>query len=76
MPQLALRTSITLGYAWIIEGRTQWVVLSAADVHPWCGASRAGPGRGVDGADGAIQPLPTLLSQLLALVAQPEPHDL
>ena len=30
MPQLALRTSITLGYAWIIDGRTQWVVLSAA----------------------------------------------
>ena len=45
--------------------RTQWVVLSAASEHPWCGASRAAPGRGVDGADGAIQPLVTLLSQLL-----------
>ena len=40
-----------------LDLRTQWVVLSAINEHPWCGASRAGPGRGVDGADGAIQPL-------------------
>ena len=50
----------------LFVGLTQWwVVLSEPDVHPWCGASRAGPGRGVDGADGAIQPLATLLFELL-----------
>ena len=41
-------------------------VLSAPpcpDEHPWCGASHAAPGRCVDqdGADGAIQPLVTVL---------------
>ena len=48
-----------------LDRRTQWVVLSEPDVHPWCGVSRAGPGRGVDGADGAIQPFLTVMSQLL-----------
>ena len=61
----ALWTRVLLAMVDLLVGRTQWVVLSAPDVHPWCGASRAGPGRGVDGADGAIQPLVTVLSQPL-----------
>ena len=61
----ALWTRVLLAMVDLFVRRTQWVVLSAADVHPWCGASRAGPGRGVDGADGAIQPLLTVMSQLL-----------
>ena len=61
----ALWTRVLLAMVDLLVGGTQWVVLSAADEHPWCGASRAGPGRGVDGADGAIQPLVTVLSQLL-----------
>ena len=62
----ALWTRVLLAMVDLFVGGTQWVVLSAADEHPWCGASHAAPGRGVDGADGAIQPLVTLLSQLLA----------
>ena len=61
----ALWTRVLLAMVDLFVRRTQWVVLSAASEHPWCGASRAAPGRGVDGADGAIQPLATLLSQLL-----------
>ena len=53
----ALWTRVLLAMVGLFVGLTQWVVLSEPDVHPWCGASRAGPGRGVDGADGAIQPL-------------------
>ena len=46
-------------------GGTQWVVLSAA-VDNWRSvAGHGGTGRWADGADGAIQPLVTLLSQLL-----------
>ena len=48
----ALWTRVLLAMVGLFVGGTQWVVLSAADEHPWCGASRAGPGRGVDGADG------------------------
>ena len=44
--------AVSFAMTGFLDRRTQWVVLSAADVHPWCGASRAGPGRGVDGADG------------------------
>ena len=51
----ALWTRVLLAMVDLLVGGTQWVVLSAADEHPWCGASHAGPGRGVDGADGAIQ---------------------
>ena len=61
----ALWTRVLLAMVDLLVGRTQWVVLSAPDVHPWCGASHAGPGRGVDGADGAIQPLLTVMSQPL-----------
>ena len=66
---LAERCSVDPSFAchgWFarrVVGRTQWVVLSAPDEHPWCGTSHAGPGRGVDGADGAIQPLVTLLCE-------------
>ena len=55
--QVALWSRASLAMVGLFVGGTQWVVLSAADEHPWCGASHAGPGRGVDGADGAIQPL-------------------
>ena len=61
----ALWTRVLLAMVDLLVGRTQWVVLSAPDVHPWCGASHAGPGRGVDGADGAIQPLVTVLCEPL-----------
>ena len=56
----------------LLVGGTQWVVLSAADEHPWCGASRAGPGSSRVGADGAIQPLVTVMSQPLAQRAYTE----
>ena len=59
----ALWTRVLLAMVDLFVRRTQWVVLSAANEHPWCGASHAGPGRGVDGADGAIQPLAMVLSQ-------------
>ena len=61
----ALWTRVLLAMVDLLVRRTQWVVLSAASEHPWCGASRAAPGRGVDGADGAIQPLAMVMSQLL-----------
>ena len=57
--------AVSVAMTGFLDRRTQWVVLSAINEHPWCGASRAGPGRGVDGADGAIQPLAMVLSQLL-----------
>ena len=59
----ALWTRVLLAMVDLFVGGTQWVVLSAADEHPWCGASHAGPGRGVDGADGAIQPLAMVLCE-------------
>ena len=61
----ALWSRASLAMAGLLVGGTQWVVLSAADEHPWCGASHAGPGRGVDGADGAIQPLAMVLCEPL-----------
>ena len=77
----ALWTRVLLAMIDLLVGGTQWVVLSAADEHPWCGASRAGPGRGVDGADGAIQPLAMVLCELLiqrakhGLVLPTAPHS-
>ena len=44
---------------------TQWVVLSAASEHSWCGASHAGPRRCVLARTRAIQPLAMVLSQPL-----------
>ena len=61
----ALWSRASLAMAGLLVGGTQWVVLSAADEHPWCGASHAAPGSSVDGADGAIQPLVTVMSQPL-----------
>ena len=40
----ALWTRVLLAVVDLLVGRTQWVVLSAPDVHPWCGASHAAPG--------------------------------
>ena len=68
----ALWTRVLLAMVDLFVRRTQWVVLSAASEHPWCGASRAGPGRGVDGADGAIQPLAMVMSQPLTQRASSE----
>ena len=66
----ALWTRVSLAMVGLFVGLTQWVVLGEPDVHPWCGASRAGPGRGVDGADGAIQPLAMVMSQPLTQRAE------
>ena len=40
----ALWTRVSLAMVGLFVNRTQWVVLSAINEHPWCGASRAGPG--------------------------------
>ena len=66
----ALWTRVLLAMVDLLVGGTQWVVLSAADEHPWCGASHAGPGRWVVGADGAIQPLAMVMSQPLTQLAR------
>ena len=42
---------------------TQWVVLSAASEHSWCGEGHAGPRRYVLARTRAIQPLAMVLSQ-------------
>ena len=56
-------------------GGTQWVVLSAASEHSWCGASHAGPRRCVLARTRAIQPLVTLLSELLVQRARRAPSS-
>ena len=40
----ALWTRVSLAMVGLFVNRTQWVVLSAINEHPWCGASHAGPG--------------------------------
>ena len=40
----ALWTRVLLAIVGFFVNRTQWVVLSAINEHPWCGASHAGPG--------------------------------
>ena len=61
----ALWTPVSLAMTGLRVGRTQWVVLSAPDAHPWCGDGHAGPRRYVLARTRAIQPLATVLSQPL-----------
>ena len=53
---------------------TQWVVLSAATEHSWCGEGHGGTGRCVLARTRAIQPLVTLLSQPLVQRASTSGH--
>ena len=61
----ALWTRGSLAMTGLRVRRTQWVVLSAASEHSWCGEGHAGPRRYVLARTRAIQPLLTLLSQPL-----------
>ena len=61
----ALWTPVSLAMTGLRVRRTQWVVLSAADAHSWCGEGHAGPRRYVLARTRAIQPLLTVLSELL-----------
>ena len=57
--------AVSLAMTGFCDRRTQWVVLSAASEHSWCGEGHAGPRRYVLARTRAIQPLVTLLSELL-----------
>ena len=61
----ALWTRGSLAMTGLRVGLTQWVVLSEPDAHSWCGEGHAGPRRYVLARTRAIQPLVTLLSELL-----------
>ena len=57
--------AVSLAMTGFCDRRTQWVVLSAASEHSWCGEGHGGTGRCVLARMRAIQPLVTQMSELL-----------
>ena len=54
--------AVSLAMAGFLDRRTQWVVLSAASEHSWCGEGHGGTGRCGLARTRAIQPLAMVLS--------------
>ena len=55
--------AVSLAMTGFRDRRTQWVVLSAASEHSWCGEGHGGTGSSRVARTRAIQPFLTLLSQ-------------